>query len=58
LTEGRFDDRVIVVPNTYFTDFDEALGYSWSCDITLYLNNMMTVGTFTIIADRRSNFPG
>lgn len=58
LTEGRFDDRVIVVPNTYFTDFDEALGYSWSCDITLYMNNMMTVGTFTIIADRRSNFAG
>ena len=58
LTEGRFDDRVIVVPNTYFTDFDEALGYSWSCDITLYMNNMMTVGTFTIIADRRANFAG
>jgi hypothetical protein len=58
LTAGRFDDRVIVQPRTYFTDFDEALGYSWSCDIELYLNNMMTVGTYTIIARRRSDFAG
>jgi hypothetical protein len=57
-TQGRFDDRVIVVPNTYFTDFDQALGYSWSCDIELYLNNMMTVGTYTIVARRRSDFAG
>lgn len=57
-TQGRFDDRVIVVPNTYFTDVDEALGYSWSCDISLFLNNMMTVGTYTIIARRRSDFAG
>jgi hypothetical protein len=57
-TQGRFDDRVIVEPRTYFTDFDQALGYSWSCDISLFLNNMMTVGTYTIIARRRSDFAG
>lgn len=55
-SEGRFDDRVIIQPRTYFTDFDEQLGYSWSTDITLYLNNMMTVGTYTIIAKRRADF--
>jgi hypothetical protein len=58
LTAGRFDDRVIIQPNTYFTDFDKALGYSWSCDISLFLNNMMTVGTYTIISKRRSDFVG
>jgi hypothetical protein len=56
--EGRFDDRAIIVPNTYFTDIDEALGYSWSTDVTVYLNNMRTVGSFTVIADRRANFGG
>lgn len=57
-TQDRFDDRVIVEPRTYFTGFDQALGYSWSCDIALYLNNMMTVGTYTIVARRRSDFAG
>jgi len=57
-TTERFDDRVIVVPRTYFTNYDEALGYSWSCDIELYLNNMMTVGTFTVVSRRRSDFAG
>lgn len=57
-TQNRFDDRVEIVPETYFTDFDDALGYSWSCDIKLYMNNMRTVGTFTIISDRRENFAG
>lgn len=51
--EGRFDDRVVIEPRTYFTDFDKQLGYSWSTEITLYLPNMMTVGSYTIIARRR-----
>ena len=56
--EGRFDDRTIIVPNTYFTDIDAALGYAWSTDVTVYLNNMRTVGSFTVVADRRANFNG
>ena len=55
LTNGRFDDRVIVDPETYFTDYDERLGYAWSTDITLYLNNMYTVGTYTVISRRRAD---
>ena len=58
MSYGRFDDRVIIQPKTYFTDFDDALGYAWNCDVTLYLNNMMTVGTYTIVARRRSDFAG
>lgn len=58
MNEDRFDNRVIVEPNTYFTDYDEELGYSWSCDITLYLNNMRTVGTYTIVSRRRDDFAG
>ena len=53
--QGRFDDRVVAEPETYLTDYDEKLGYSWSTDITLYLNNMMTVGTFTIVSKRRAD---
>ena len=56
MTSKRFDDRVIIQPNTYFTDFDDILGYSWSCDVVVYMNNMMTVGTYTIISRRRSDF--
>lgn len=53
---GRFDDRVVAVPKTYFTEYDAELGYAWATDITLYLNNMMLVGTYTIISKRRSDF--
>ena len=53
LTERRFDNRVIIVPETYYTALDEARGYSWSCRIKLYGNNMKTVGSFTIEAHRQ-----
>lgn len=54
--DGRFDDRVIFVPRTYFTDFDKDLGYAWSTDVDTYLNNMMSVGTYTVKARRRADF--
>lgn len=54
--EGRFDDRFIIRPRTYMTSFDELAGYSWSTDIEIYANNMRTVGTYTIVARRRSDF--
>lgn len=53
LTERRFDNRVILEPDTYYTDLDDARGYSWSCTIKLYGNNMKTVGSFTIEAHRQ-----
>lgn len=55
MSTNRFDDRVVVVPETYITDADDARGYSYSCKVHLYLNNMKTVGTFTVVAHRRSD---
>lgn len=49
---GRFDGRVTIEVETYLTAADTQRGYSWSCRITMYGNNMMTVGTFTIVARR------
>lgn len=54
LVKGRYAGRVQVVPNTYYTAADTANGYSWSCAITMYANNMMTVGSATVIAQRMS----
>lgn len=51
-TQGRFDGRVIVEPETFFTQNDEQRGYSWSCNIHLYAPNMKTVGSFTVVAHR------
>tara|TARA_B100000929_G_scaffold100901_2_gene79670 strand:+ start:11779 stop:13902 length:2124 start_codon:yes stop_codon:yes gene_type:complete len=51
-TQGRFDGRVVVEPETFFTQNDEQRGYSWSCNIHLYAPNMKTVGTFTVVAHR------
>lgn len=53
---NRFDNRVIVVPETYYTSMDDQRGYSWSCNIHMYANNMKTVGTFTIVAHRREDY--
>ena len=52
-TTNRFDDRVTIVPETFYTAADNARGYSWSCRINMYANNMKTVGTFTIVARRQ-----
>lgn len=53
--EGRFDGRFVIVPETYFTEADTQRGYSWSCKINQYGPNMMSVGTFTVSAARRSD---
>jgi hypothetical protein len=58
LVKGRYAGRVQVVPNTYYTAADTANGYSWSCAITMYANNMMTVGSATVIAQRMSALAG
>ena len=43
MTQGRFDDRVIVVPRTEFTDIDEELGYAWSTTIELHENCVVLI---------------
>lgn len=50
LVEGKYDDRVTIVPRTYFTPSDTARGYSWSMDVAVYGNTMRTVGTMNVIS--------
>jgi hypothetical protein len=49
---GKYDGRVTVVPDTYFTPADSSRGFSWSCNVTLYMGTMRTVGSFTVLTDR------
>lgn len=51
-TEGRFDNKVIVEPDTYFTGLDETKGFAYHTDIHMYAANMITVGTLSVIAHR------
>lgn len=56
--QGKFDGRVIIEPETYYTANDEQRGYSWSCNIHMYAPNMKTVGTFTVVAHRIEDYEG
>ncbi len=42
-TNGIFDNRFIVVPNTFISDMDNIRGYSWHINTKLYADNMKTV---------------
>ena len=54
--KDRFDNRVIIVPETYYTDADNDRGYSWSTKIHMYANNMKTVGTMTVVPHRMEDY--
>jgi hypothetical protein len=49
---NRFDNRVVIVPDTFYTPADEQRGFSWNCRINMYGNNSKTVGAFTIVTYR------
>lgn len=51
-TEGRYDGRYVITPNTYYSQADVQRGYSYNADILIQAPSMVTVGQFTIIADR------
>lgn len=53
---NRFDDKFIIVPETYLTEGDEQRGYSWSCKVNMYAANMRTVGTYTIVSRRIEDY--
>lgn len=53
---NRFDDKFIIIPETYLTEGDEQRGYSWSCKVNLYAPNMRTVGTYTIVSRRIEDY--
>lgn len=52
---NNFDSRAIVVPKATQTGADAQRGYSWKLSIATYLNNMATVETVEIVADRMAN---
>ena len=45
---GRFDNRFVFVPETYFTSTDKQLGWRWSTKVKIYGNTMKTVGVMTV----------
>lgn len=53
---GKFDNRFKIVPRTFYTSTDETLGYRWSTEIEFYANNMKTVGLYTIVSRRMSDY--
>lgn len=53
MVAGRYDNRVTVEPNTYFTAADTARGYSWTLDATISGNVMRTVETINVITKRQ-----
>lgn len=54
-TNGRFMERFVIKSKTYFTAQDDARGYSFTTDITIYANSMRTVGTLSIISRRKED---
>jgi len=58
LTDGKYDNRVKITPNTYYTPADSARGYSWTQDITVEGNVMKTVASINIIVKRQSPSTG
>ena len=55
-TKGRFDERFIIEPNTYFTEADIARGYSWTTAVKLWAPNMKTVMTTFVQAYRIEDY--
>jgi hypothetical protein len=51
---AKFAGNFQIKPDTYFTPSDTAREYSFTCDVILYANPMITVGTFTIDARNMS----
>lgn len=51
---NKYDERAVIIPETYISGGDAARGYSFSCKINMYTNTMKTVGSFTIVARRRT----
>ena len=54
-TNGIFDSRFVVVPNTYISDYDAIRGYSWHVQVQLYADNMKTVQVSYVTAYRMSS---
>lgn len=56
--EGRYDSRVTIIPETYYTQADDARGFSWHCNVHMYAPNMKTVGIMTVVTHRLNELQG
>ena len=56
--QGKFDDRFIIEPETYYTNADEQRGYSWTTRVKIYAANMKTVMTSYVQAHRIEDYQG
>lgn len=56
-TQGRFDNRFVIQPDTQITAADALRGYSWTLVIKLYAANMKTVMTTYVEAFRLEDLP-
>lgn len=54
-TTGKYDSRVDITPNAYYTALDTLLDFSWHLDIQMAGENIRTVENLAIIAQRRRN---
>ena len=54
LVAGKYDGLVTVVPSTEYTPVDEANGYSWVQNVTVFGNVMKTVAQINVITRRQS----
>lgn len=57
LTEGRYNERVVIVPETYFSEGDDRRGFSWHCKVQVYANNPKTVMFFDLETYRMEDLP-
>ena len=56
-TNGRYDGRVTIVPDTYYSTADKKRKYSWHTNITMYGDDMRTADQVTVTARQRSDLP-
>jgi hypothetical protein len=54
-TKNRFDGRVVIVADTFYSRDDVTRGYSWHANIHMYANTLKTLGQSTIVTHRMSD---
>lgn len=56
-TEGKFDGKIIVIPECYFTETDLNNGFSWTLKIKIYGPTMKTIQTLFLESYRIDDLP-
>lgn len=50
--KDKYDNRVVIIPEVYYTQDDINRGYVWRTKIRVYANNMVTVNVLELAAHR------